>query len=486
MRASVGCTSGAVRSCEAQRLLFMVATTITHSLQRQHGNPALRQALERQGLFTPHQTATRRWPIGCISLEVTQRCNLDCTLCYLSEHSEAVRDVPLEELFRRIDRIAERYGPNTDVQISGGDPTLRDHDELVQITAYIKLRGLRSSLFTNGILASRVLLVRLRDAGLSDVAFHVDLTQERAGYNSEADLNVLRLQYIERARGLNLSIFFNTTIFDGNANDVPMLARFFSEHSDAVQLVSFQMQAATGRGTLGERPDALTQPNMMQWIERGARTPLNWDALIGGHPSCNRYATALVMDRGEKAKAYDLFADGAFIARVMRETAHVPIMRGRPVRAALAWAAAVLARPSLALAGLRWLFALLWQARAQIFALRSARKISFFIHNFMDAKQLESDRIEACVFMVATSDPDAQAFLPMCEFNARRDEFLLRPVMLADGTPWQPLPSSNGLVSANAQGLALYPIKFLKGRSRKYAIQQRKAERRGISNDTPS
>jgi hypothetical protein len=56
--------------------------------------------------------------------------------------------------------------------------------------------------------------------------------------------------------------------------------------------------------------------------------------------------------------------------------------------------------------------------------------------------------------------------------------------MLADGTQWQPIQSSNGLVSANAQGLALYPIKFLKGRSRQHAMQQRKAERRANSHNT--
>ena len=27
------------------------------------------------------QMAGRRWPIACLSLEITQRCNLDCTLC---------------------------------------------------------------------------------------------------------------------------------------------------------------------------------------------------------------------------------------------------------------------------------------------------------------------------------------------------------------------------------------------------------------------
>ena len=33
-----------------------------------------------------------------MALEITQRCNLDCTLCYLSDYSEAVPDPPMEEL----------------------------------------------------------------------------------------------------------------------------------------------------------------------------------------------------------------------------------------------------------------------------------------------------------------------------------------------------------------------------------------------------
>ena len=183
-------------------------------------------------------------------------------------------------------------------------------------------------------------------------------------------------------------------------------------------------------------------------------------------------------------RAYDLFADGEFIARVMRETAHVPILRGQPVRAALAWSVAVLRQPKLALAGVSWLLALLWQIRSDWLALASARKISFFIHNFMDAKQLEAERIETCVFMAATAQTGDEAFVPMCEYNARRDEFLLRPVALADGSIWQPLPTLSeaenaaGMVRANTQGLALYPIKLLKGRSRQHAMQQRKEQRK--------
>ncbi|MFM9967801.1 MAG: radical SAM protein, partial [Burkholderiales bacterium] len=82
-----------------------------------------RQRMRDAGLWNDAQHLGRRFAIGCVALEITQRCNLDCTLCYLSESSEALKDLPIEEIYRRIDMIRSQYGPGTDVQITGGEPT---------------------------------------------------------------------------------------------------------------------------------------------------------------------------------------------------------------------------------------------------------------------------------------------------------------------------------------------------------------------------
>src|SRR5437016_7872710 len=132
---------------------------------------AARQRMLATGQWSASQVMGRRWPIGCVALEITQRCNLDCTACYLSEHSEAVKDLPLEEVFRRIDTIFDHYGLHTDVQVTGGDPTLRRRDELVAVVRRIREKGMRPTLFTNGIRAKRDLLQELVRHGLDDVAF---------------------------------------------------------------------------------------------------------------------------------------------------------------------------------------------------------------------------------------------------------------------------------------------------------------------------
>ncbi len=423
------------------------------------------QRMRRTGQWSPAQAAGRRWTMGCVSLEVTQRCNLDCTLCYLSDSAEAVRDIPLTELFRRIDGIALQYGPNTDVQISGGDPTLRDKDELSQIVRYVRAKGLRASLFTNGILLTRAWLEHLAGDGLNDVAFHVDMTQERKGFANEVEMNALRLHYINMASGLPLSVIFNTTVFAGNMHEVPDIARFFVQHNDVVRFASFQLGADTGRGTVpGRDPVVVTQASVCQAIEQGAGIALNFDALHGGHRSCNRYALLLSIGLHH----FDALQDAPLAQRVMRETADVELARGQSLSGAWAMAKAVLRQRDLAAGVAKHAVRMLWQARGQWFSqgriVPPLRKISFFTHNFMDACNLDAERVDACVFMAAT----AEGPMSMCAYNAERERILLKPIVLASGETWQPLA-----VAPDANGEIKIPLKWLKGKPREAALLER-------------
>ena len=414
----------------------------------------MRDRMQRSGQWRDGQMAGQRWPVACVSLEITQRCNLDCTLCYLSESSEAVRDLPLEEVFRRIDLIVAHYGRGTDVQVSGGEPTLRRRAELVQIVERIAQRGLRASLFTNGIKASRDLLTVLAPAGLTDVAFHVDMTQQRAGFASEAALNTLRTDYIERARGLGLGVFFNTTVHAANVHEVPMLAAYFKANADVVRFVSFQLQAETGRGVLGGRSAAITNDSIAAQLCAGVGAPLHFNTLLAGHHDCNRSAVLLVIN----GRAYDAFDDETFVRRFMRETALLQIDRGTQWRALRSLLKAAASRPALVVATLQWVLAFAWKARRDLIAARGrVHKLTLFTHNFMDACSLDRERIDACVFMAVTQHGP----MSMCAYNAKRDHYLLQPLDTSKGE-WQPLAQQ------------VQPIKFLKGRAREAWLQARR------------
>jgi hypothetical protein len=398
---------------------------------------AMRSTRDRmQGVFTPNQVLGRSRAIGCTAVEITQRCNLDCTLCYLSENSELVQDPPIEEIINRLDKIRATYGVRTNVQITGGDPTLRKHHELIAIVRHARRIGLYPALFTNGIAASRTLLRRLADAGLTEVAFHVDTTQRRAGFETETELNIVRRRYMERSRDLGLMILFNTTIHSGNIDEIPALVQFFVEHSGVVGFSSFQLQADTGRGEWSTRGTTVSVPAVQELINRGSGRELPWDVVRIGHPACHSYAPTFVVND----VVYPVIEDVGLFARFIRDFGYLRQDRRSPIRELLTeFGAAAAKKPYWLWIGVRFVMRHLWEARGDLWTARGrVRKLSFFVHNFMDARHLDPERIEACSFMIMT----AEGPVSMCEHNSRRDEYILKPInfLRADGSMGEYIP----------------------------------------------
>ncbi len=390
--------------------------------EREERERLLRRTWERLDpkFRTANQVLGRRSTIGCVALEITQRCNLDCTLCYLSENSESVEDPPIEVIFERIERIRATYGSGVGVQVTGGDPTLRRREELVAIVHRLSQCGLRPALMTNGIRATRDLLAELAGAGLFDVAFHVDTTQRRRRYPTEESLNEVRREYIERARGLRLAVVFNTTVHAGNLEEIPRVVRFFLQNTDVVGMASFQRQALTGRGEWRHRDPAVTADAIAERIRRGVGLDvLAWDTALVGHPACNRATMlATVGDR-----AVDVLTDRFLYEAFLEEFKHASFDRRDVPRTARKVLAAAFRRPFWLLRGGAFLVKKLWPVRREILAGKRIGKITFFIHSFMDAGCLDAERLRNCSFMVMTEGGPVS----MCEVNSRRDDYILGP-----------------------------------------------------------
>ena len=134
-----------------------------------------------------------------------------------------MKDLPLAEIYRRIDEIFHYYGPNTDVQVTGGDPTLRAEPELLDIVRQIREKGMRPTLMTNGIKAGVRCWKNCRGR-LCDIAFSCRYNSGSPGaLPGRSFLNPLRQEYIDRCRGLPISVFFNTTVHERNVHEVPAL-----------------------------------------------------------------------------------------------------------------------------------------------------------------------------------------------------------------------------------------------------------------------
>ena len=97
-----------------------------------------------------------------------RRCNLACTYC--NEFDDFSKPVPLEEMYRRIDKLGA-LGTAV-VTISGGEPLM--HPELDDVIGRIRANGMIAGLITNGYLLVAERIQRLNRAGLEWLQISID------------------------------------------------------------------------------------------------------------------------------------------------------------------------------------------------------------------------------------------------------------------------------------------------------------------------
>lgn len=107
-------------------------------------------------------------------IAVTYRCNLACRFCYAGcgcRKDEEHPELPADRIKEILDVIAgEAEVPS--VSFTGGEPLLRP--ELPELVAHAKSLGMWANLITNGTLADRETVERLRAAGLDSAQVSVE------------------------------------------------------------------------------------------------------------------------------------------------------------------------------------------------------------------------------------------------------------------------------------------------------------------------
>lgn len=104
-----------------------------------------------------------------ITLEITYRCNLKCRMCLLyGTDMDYSRELSLGQWQKLIDEVI-CWRPK--ISLTGGEPFLRK--DIVELVRYIKKRGLRCSINTNGV-ASQKNLKEVLHAGLDHLTFSID------------------------------------------------------------------------------------------------------------------------------------------------------------------------------------------------------------------------------------------------------------------------------------------------------------------------
>ncbi len=149
----------------------------------------------------------------------TRRCNIACAYCNEYDHVSA--PVPLDELKRRVDKLAD-LGVSI-ITMSGGEPLL--HPELDDLLRHVRERGVIASLITNGYFMVPDRIKRLNDAGLEYVQISIDnVTPDEI---SKKSLKVLDKKLAWMAEHADFEVNVNSVVGGGieNPEDAYVIAR---------------------------------------------------------------------------------------------------------------------------------------------------------------------------------------------------------------------------------------------------------------------
>ncbi len=249
------------------------------------------------GLCGEHEAET-----CCALLEVTSRCDLRCRFCF-ARGGESAAQPSADELRAAIRDIAERCGGPL-LQLSGGEPTLRD--DLPGLVRYAKDAGCSFvQLNTNGIRLAKDpdYAARLAEAGLDIVFLQFDGTDNSVyEYLRGAPLLETKLEAVRVCGELRVGVTLVPTVVPGvNDGELGRIIALAASLSPAVRGVHFQPVSYFGR--YPEMPgggERYTLDRLMRDIsDQAGIDPDSFMPSRCDHPLCGFHADYLIEPSGE-------------------------------------------------------------------------------------------------------------------------------------------------------------------------------------------
>lgn len=218
------------------------------------------------GLCPEHRQHT------CTALfEVTQRCNLRCSVCFADAREAArVSDPDLATIQRWYESLLQASGP-CNVQLSGGEPTLRD--DLPEIVALGRALGFPFiQINTNGLRIAQepAYLDRLADAGLASLFLQFDgVTDDVYTSLRGRALFELKNTVVDLCSKRRVGVVLVPTVVPGvNTHQIGDIIDYALEWLPTVRGVHFQTVSYFGRYPAAPaKRDRITLPEVMREIE---------------------------------------------------------------------------------------------------------------------------------------------------------------------------------------------------------------------------
>ena len=183
-----------------------------------------------------------------VSWNLTQRCNLECSHCYMSAFAGADMrgELATDECRRVIDQIA-LVNPNVFLILTGGEPLLRK--DIWEVAAYAAEKRFTTVLGTNGVLLREPEAKRMRAHGVLGASISLDST-DRAKHDAFRHLpgawdGAVRATRVLTDAGLDFSLHMSVT--DWNVAEVPAMIDLAKKLG--AKVLNFFFLVRTGRGS---------------------------------------------------------------------------------------------------------------------------------------------------------------------------------------------------------------------------------------------
>jgi 7,8-dihydro-6-hydroxymethylpterin dimethyltransferase len=266
----------------------------------EHSSASLQGCPQDCGLCTSHL----RHPT-LVEIELTERCNLRCPVCFMAAEAVQIAAQPgpgLAELATIYTAIMDKTGPDTSIQLTGGEPTIRK--DLTDIIRLGRSSGFTSiELNTNGVVVAQNpdYVKKLADAGISGIFLQFDgLTAGVYEKIRGADLLSTKLKAIENCREAGVQVVLAMTIINGiNQDQIGDVLRFALENRDVIAGIAYQPAFGSGRFEVSTER-RLTMGDVAFLLAEqsdGVLAPYDLWPLGCSHPTCDA-ATYVVEEKG--------------------------------------------------------------------------------------------------------------------------------------------------------------------------------------------
>lgn len=285
--------------------------------------------------------------VSLAEIEVTYRCNLRCPVCFMSAGTP-VPEPTFQELAERIRSIRATEYEGVTLQITGGEPTVRE--DLFDIIRLARSVGFDVvELNTNGLVLAQdgSYARQLREAGCSNVYLQFDgVTPDVTDALRGAGVHEAKLRALENCRVAGLPVVLAPAVVRGvNDHQLADIIQFAMDHMGVVEGISFQPAFSSGRFDV-DASERITMGDIVSMIEEqteGRIKARDFYPLTCVSPLCD-CSTYLVGDgdfyfpitHGIGEQEYkDFFADGStqgssFMDVAMRKYKGA-VPRGMPV-----------------------------------------------------------------------------------------------------------------------------------------------------------